>query len=169
MDATLRQFLRLSDAVMIADRNHVIIEVNERYEKITGYSKAEVIGLGAGVLKSAYTPRHVYQSLKSALHNDQAWSGVFINKKKNGELWHSSISITPFIVGGVCRYVGIFRELEQLNEGLRIGRIRSKGRFCRFWLLRARSGIRGSNSILSAFGNLRSNCLLSITGDYAWI
>lgn len=124
MDPILRQFLRLSDAVMITDRHHVIIDVNEQYEKITGYFKTEVIGSGAGITKSRFTPEHMYQSLKQSLRNEQSWSGVFINKKKSGELWHSSISITPFILGGICYYVGIFRELEQLTEGMYIAEAR---------------------------------------------
>lgn len=124
MDPILRQFLRLSDAVMITDRNHVIVDVNEQYEKITGYSKSEVIGSSAGMTKSRFTPDRAYQSLKQALLNEQPWSGIFINKKKNGELWHSSISITPFILDGICYYVGIFRELEKLTEGMYIAEAR---------------------------------------------
>ena len=47
------------------------------------------------------------------------WSGVFINRKKTKEIWHSSITITPFQTDIMRHYLlGCLRELEQLKQGL---------------------------------------------------
>lgn len=40
-----------------------------------------------------------------------------MNRKKSGELWHSSITITPILIEDELFFVGIFRELEQLDSG----------------------------------------------------
>lgn len=111
------QLLHLSDAVIITDERHHICLVNESYERITGYHAAEVIGKRAGLLRTGLTPKQTYEHMYAALHNAQPWSGVFTNRKRCGQLWHSSITITPYVVEGETYYVGVFRELEQLDRG----------------------------------------------------
>ena len=114
----LKGFLELGDAVVITDSNHIILEVNESYQLITGFEKNKIIGLKAGFLKTELTSKSTYISMKSSLKEGVPWSGILINQKKSGELWHSSITITPFQVEKVIFYIGVFRELEQLEEGL---------------------------------------------------
>ena len=114
----LKGFLELGDAVVITDSNHIILEVNESYQLITGFEKDKIIGLKAGFLKTDLTSKSTYISMKSSLKERAPWSGILINQKKSGELWHSSITITPFQVEKEIFYIGVFRELEQLKEGL---------------------------------------------------
>lgn len=111
------QLLLLSDAVIITDEHHHICLVNEAYERITGYSAREVAGKKAGILRTRHTPTETYEQMHQALSNNQPWSGVFTNHKRTGNLWHSSITITPYIVEDQTYYVGVFRELEELERG----------------------------------------------------
>ncbi|WP_456276011.1 HD domain-containing phosphohydrolase [Bacillus sp. AK128] len=113
-------YLKLTDAVIITDKNHIIIEVNEQYEKITGFKRDSILGRRAGFLKSSLTPESTYKQLKEALDQGEPWSGVLINRKKSGDLWHSSISITPIRIDGNSYYIGLFRDLEQLEQGVYI-------------------------------------------------
>lgn len=114
----LAGYLLLADAVIITDHHHSIIEINKSYETTTGYSRESIIGLKAGFVKSGLTPLCTYTSLKKALKNGQPWSGVFTNRKKSREIWHSSITITPIYIDNDVYFVGVFRELEQLEEGV---------------------------------------------------
>lgn len=111
-------YLLLADAVIITDDEHAIITVNESYEKTTGYEQEYIIGHKAGFLKSGLTPQSTYHSLKQQLKEGKPWSGVFINLKKSKEIWHSTITITPISVNDETYFVGIFRELEQLPQGV---------------------------------------------------
>ncbi|MBM7659906.1 putative two-component system response regulator [Bacillus mesophilus] len=113
-------YLKLSDGVIITDENHIILEVNAQYEQITGFVRESIIGLKAGFLKSNHTPLATYQQLKENLAQGIPWSGVLINRKKSGVLWHSSISITPVQVNETLFFIGVFRELEQLKQGVYI-------------------------------------------------
>lgn len=115
---TLRFFLTLADAVIITDSNHRIVEVNDTYQTITGYKRETILGSKASIVKSKLTSKATYRSMYEALNRGSSWSGIFINKKASGCLWHSSISITPYEIGGNVYYVGIFRELEHLAEGV---------------------------------------------------
>ncbi|MBP1963844.1 HD domain-containing phosphohydrolase [Paenibacillus aceris] len=124
MTTGLSYFLMLSDAVIITDTNHNIVDINHRYEEITGYQRDMIIGHTAGILKSGLTPKNTYDQMKTQLNNNQAWSGVFINRKRNKELWHSNISITPVEIAGDSYYVGIFRDLGQISEGVYVSETR---------------------------------------------
>ncbi|WP_270168323.1 HD domain-containing phosphohydrolase [Paenibacillus sp. SYP-B4298] len=121
MNETLRSFLALTDAVMITDESHRIMDVNPIYERITGFRREQIIGSPASIVKTQYTSAATYDSMRQALHQKQGWSGVFINKKSNGQLWHSSISITPYYTEGQWYYIGVFRVLEHLREGIYVG------------------------------------------------
>ncbi|MCI3922636.1 HD domain-containing protein [Paenibacillus sp. TRM 82003] len=113
----LAPFLQLSDAVIVTDEQHLIVDVNPVYERTTGYERNEVIGHKAGMLKSGRTPERTYREMKKTLALGRSWSGVFTNRKRDRTEWHSSITITPFAVDGATYYVGVFRELERLKSG----------------------------------------------------
>lgn len=73
----LQGYLKLSDAVIITNSQHIIIDVNKQYETITGYNRETIIGLKAGFLKSNLTPETTYQSLKDSLNHDHPSKGWF--------------------------------------------------------------------------------------------
>ncbi|MFA9560644.1 HD domain-containing phosphohydrolase [Evansella sp. AB-rgal1] len=122
----LECFLLLGDAVIVTDINHVVINVNKTFETITGFNKNEVIGQDAGMFKSCLTPRSTFLSMKKNLNKLTYWSGVFINKKKSGELWHSSITITPIECNQTVYYIGVFKELEQLSDGMYLSNVKKE-------------------------------------------
>jgi putative two-component system response regulator len=113
----LQCFLQLGDAVIITDQAHQIMAVNDEYTRITGFKKEEIVGERASVLSSSITPKNTYDSMKMTLSTHTAWSGVFINRKKNKELWHCSITITPIDDEDEVYYVGVFRNLNVLSTG----------------------------------------------------
>jgi putative two-component system response regulator len=111
-------FLKLGDSVIVTDKEHIIIAVNKEFETVTGYQKEQTVGKKAGFFKSKFTPQSTYESMKKALAEEKSWSGIMNNHKKTGELWHSSITITPIRVEQCLYYVGVFRELESLKQGV---------------------------------------------------
>ncbi|MBE1447105.1 HD domain-containing phosphohydrolase [Paenibacillus sp. OAS669] len=117
MQAALEFYLKLADGVIITDENHRIVEVNSKYEEVTGYSREYMIGLRANFLRSRLTPPKTYASMHESLQMNLAWSGVFINRKKNKDIWHTNITITPMVVNQQTYYVGVVRDLDQISEG----------------------------------------------------
>lgn len=110
----LTYYLKLGDAVVIVDNDHLILDVNQQYEMITGYRREFLIGLPVECLKSSVTPFIMYKSLKSKLKKEQPWSGTMVNVNKSLELRYSFITITPIKISGVVYYVGVMRLAEQL-------------------------------------------------------
>lgn len=80
----LKGFLELGDAVLITDSNHIILDVNDTYQKVTGFEKSKIIGVKAGFIKSNLTNKETYCSMKDSLKQQIPWSGIFVNRKKSG-------------------------------------------------------------------------------------
>lgn len=110
-------YLQLADGVIITDAHHRIVDVNTKYEEMTGYSRDFMVGLRANFLSSRLTPRKTYDSMKLALSGRTGWSGVFINRKRNQDLWHTNITITPVTHMNELFYIGIVRNLDQIPQG----------------------------------------------------
>ncbi len=81
--------------VVIADLNGNIEYVNPRFTKVTGYQAKEVLHKNTSILKSGKTPLSVYENLWQNITSGKEWSGEFINKKKNGDLYWESANIFP--------------------------------------------------------------------------
>lgn len=83
------------NSVVMTDVNKNIIYVNEMAQKETGYTKEELLGQNPRILNSFLNHQSLHYLLKKALENGNNWSGEFINKRKDGSLFHEKASIMP--------------------------------------------------------------------------
>jgi len=87
---------RTSNAVVITDIHRRITWVNEGFERITGYSAAEVIGQSPGaVLQFDATQSDTVQALRAALNAGQGYRGEILNRGKHGQRYWLEIDIQP--------------------------------------------------------------------------
>lgn len=82
-------------SIVIANEQGNIEYVNQRFEDITGYKAAEVIGRNPSILKSGLTPDDIYQELWKTIHAGRTWRGELVNKRKDGSFFTESIILTP--------------------------------------------------------------------------
>jgi len=101
------------DGIVITDSDTFITDVNPAYEQITGFTKAELVGHKTNYLKSGLTPIETFQEMWGALNDGGHWVGEVINKRKDGSLWHSYLSITRVMNGDgeFGGYVAIIRDI----------------------------------------------------------
>ena len=81
--------------IVITDVRGNIEYVNKKFIELTGYSFAEAIGQNPRILKSGDHTVETYRELWRTLAQGREWRGEFHNKKKNGELYWESASISP--------------------------------------------------------------------------
>jgi PAS domain S-box-containing protein len=84
-------------AIEITDVNGTIEYVNDRFVEITGYQKDEVLGKNPRILKSGKTTPKTYKDLWKAIEEGNTWKGIFINKRKSGEIYYEEASISPIL------------------------------------------------------------------------
>lgn len=96
-------------SVVITDLEARIQYVNPRFTTVTGYSAAEVLGQNPRILKSNMTPQGVYEELWRKLSGGQAWHGVLINRRKNGQPYWEESQIAPVKdeQGVITHYVAV--------------------------------------------------------------
>ena len=81
------------DAVMLTSAAGRIEYVNRAFERMTGYRSAEVIGRTPALFKSGSHDAGFYRRLWRALRDGRDYRGVFVNRRKDGSLFHEEESI----------------------------------------------------------------------------
>lgn len=94
-------------ALIITDNNAKIVFVNSAYKRITGYRKHELIGKNPSILHSDLTPQNLYLDFWETVSSGNVWKGVFINKKKNGQIFSDKTLVTPIFdnKGKITHYI----------------------------------------------------------------
>jgi len=82
-------------SIIITDTDGNIEYVNPKFCEITGYSQDEVLRRNPQLLKYGNYPESFYKNLWDTIKSGQEWRGEFHNKKKNGESFWESASISP--------------------------------------------------------------------------
>ncbi|QOP43859.1 diguanylate cyclase [Sulfurimonas sediminis] len=74
------------EAIVITDKNGVVLEVNKSFTRITGYKADEIIGQTTKILKSGKHTKEFYADMWHQLLTSGQWKGDIYNKRKNGEI-----------------------------------------------------------------------------------
>ncbi len=102
-------------SVIITDLNGSIEYVNPKFVSLTGFTLEEVKGKNPRFLKSGFTAEEEYANLWSTIKSGNEWKGEFHNKKKNGELYWESVSISPIIDnnGTIINYLAVKEDITE--------------------------------------------------------
>jgi len=106
-----------SAVVIITDTQGAIEYVNPKFVQVTGYEKSEVLGGTPSILKSGETLPETYKELWDTIQSGEEWQGIFHNKKKNGEFYWASASISPLkdTKGAITHFVGIQEDITAIK------------------------------------------------------
>ena len=107
-----------SDSIVITDLSGSIEYVNPHFEKLTGYTRAEVYGKNPRVLQSGRQSKEFYAELWRTLKSGGVWKGRFINRRKDGTLYTEEATIAPVhdAQGIPQKYVAVKRDVTRLEE-----------------------------------------------------
>ncbi len=113
-----------TESIVISDVAGRIIYVNSAFEKVSGYSREEVLGQNARILKSGEQPPEYYREMWSVLLAGNPWVGRFKNRRKNGTFYEEECAISPIkdASGKVINFVAVKRDITkevELEERLR--------------------------------------------------
>jgi PAS domain S-box-containing protein len=83
--------------VSVADRTGRIIEVNDSFCKISGYSREELLGKTHQIVNSGVHTREFWADIWRSLSTGQQWRGEICNRNKQGALYWEDSIIMPVI------------------------------------------------------------------------
>jgi len=105
--------------VMITDREGIIEYVNPNFSKVTGYLAEEAIGKNPNLLvKSGWHSKKFFSELWSTILSGKEWRGEMRNKRKNGELYWESASISPVKgpTGEISHFVAVKEDITERKK-----------------------------------------------------
>jgi PAS domain S-box-containing protein len=116
-------------SIVITDPTGTIEYVNPKFSELTGYSQNEVVGKNPRVLKSGFSTPEMYEELWKTISGGSVWQGTLCNRKKNGDLYWESASISPIIDdrGRVTHYVAVKEDITQrVNADLELAALNER-------------------------------------------
>ncbi|GAB2700368.1 EAL domain-containing protein [Aliiglaciecola aliphaticivorans] len=111
-------FSHAREGIIITDTKGHIIDVNQTFVNITGYTREEVLGRNPSFLKSHRQSRDFYQKLWKSIGDNGFWCGEIWNKRKNNEIYAQLLTISAVNdeKGNVKNYVAIFTDISEFKE-----------------------------------------------------
>ena len=111
-------FTGAREGITITDPTGTILEVNEAFTRITGYTREEVLGSNPRMLQSGLQSKDFYRNMWDSLIRDGQWSGEIWNRTKGGDLYPEMLSIHAIrdADGLVKQYVGLFTDITEVKE-----------------------------------------------------
>ncbi|RYZ93248.1 MAG: EAL domain-containing protein, partial [Proteobacteria bacterium] len=111
-----------TEAEPIDDLGPRIVYCNPAFEKATGFSAQEVLGLTPRILQSKETSRVTLDKIRQALSNWDSIEVELVNARKDGSLFWVELSIVPVAdeKGWFTHWISVQRDISERKEAERL-------------------------------------------------
>ncbi|MEK7792577.1 MAG: PAS domain-containing protein [Pseudomonadota bacterium] len=91
------------------------IDVNKAFEKMTGYTQAEVLGKNCRFLQGKENEQEGVNQLRKAIQNKETVEVTLRNYRKNGELFYNHLLMSPLFdsKGNLLYFLGVQYDITQ--------------------------------------------------------
>jgi PAS domain S-box-containing protein len=105
-----------SAIVSIADVNGIITYTNDKFCKISKYTRQELIGSNHNILNSNQHSKEFFREMWQTISSGAIWKGEIKNKSKDGSEYYLESTIVPFMDNGKpFQYIAISYESTNLR------------------------------------------------------
>ncbi len=118
LSLTARVFANTLDGILITDKELNIVETNDSFTHITGYSREDVLGRKPSILKSGQHDAAFYAQMWESINTYGHWVGEIWDRRKNGEIYPEMLTISAVKneQGEVVSYVGVFSDITHIKQ-----------------------------------------------------
>lgn len=101
--------------VGVTDVKGDIIYTNERFEQISKFSRAELLGQNYRIVKSSQHSAIFFKNMWRTIASGDIWHGVIKNRAKDGSDYWVALTIVPFLdeKGKPIRYISIGTDISE--------------------------------------------------------
>lgn len=110
-------FRHACEGIMITDGMGAIVEINDAFVDITGYSREDAIGHTPRILKSDRHEPEFYSALWRELAGTGHWHGEILNRRKNGDIYAARLYISALrnTEGKIKNYISLLTDVTPAN------------------------------------------------------
>ncbi|MFS1702446.1 EAL domain-containing protein [Alteromonas sp. AMM-1] len=110
-------FTSSAEAILVANKELEIIEVNDSFCDMFGLSRNDIVGKNPRVFSSGLHNREFYATFWAKIQQTGQWQGEITNRHANGRLLKQWVSVNQIKVGHseVCRYTALYMDLTRLK------------------------------------------------------
>ncbi|MEE8389072.1 MAG: EAL domain-containing protein [Acidiferrobacterales bacterium] len=107
-----------ADSVIVTDAAGIIEYVNPAFEDTTGYSQEDVMGKTPAIVRSGKHDHNFYSKMWKIITSGKVYRDVFINRRRNGEIYYEEKTITPIkgANGKIVNYVSSGKDISERIE-----------------------------------------------------
>lgn len=111
-------FTNAKEGITITDLDGNILQVNDTFTELTGYSRDEVLGKNPRILKSGRQSRAFYGEMWQKLITLGHWTGEIWNRHKSGEAYAELLTISAVkdAAGQTKNYVALFSDITSMKK-----------------------------------------------------
>ncbi|MEH6403932.1 MAG: PAS domain S-box protein [Sneathiella sp.] len=105
----IQNALNLETIFAMTDVQGTIVEVNDKFCEISGYSYEELLGSNHRLVNSGKHPKAFFQEMWKTISAGKPWSGMIENRRKNGETYFVQSVIAPIRNehGKIVNYIAV--------------------------------------------------------------
>ncbi len=115
---TQQVFEITAEPILITDSEKRILDMNDAFCRLTGYSREELMAQTPAMLSSGRHDETFYQSIWESLENSDHWQGEVWNRHKDGEACPSLVTISSVKnhTGQTTHFVATYSDISSLKE-----------------------------------------------------
>ena len=110
-------FAHAREGIMVTNADGAIMDVNQAFTRITGYSRNEVLGQNPRLLSSGQQSQEFYAAMWQDLQQKGYYEGEVWNRRKDGVVYAQSQTISAVCnaAGAARQYVALFSDITAIK------------------------------------------------------
>ncbi|NOQ36454.1 MAG: EAL domain-containing protein, partial [Methylococcaceae bacterium] len=106
------------EGICLTNAQNEILQVNRAFEKLTGYSRKEVIGTKPDLMRTGLQTAEFYTKMWNEINNTGIWQGEISSRRKNGDVfpeWLTMMTVENDS-GELSHHIAVFRDLTEQKK-----------------------------------------------------
>ena len=118
LQLTAQVFSSTHEGIVIADADGLIVEVNESFERISGYAREELIGQSPRMFHSSRQGPEALAMMLATLKRNGSFQGEVWSRRKDGQAYASLLSVNVILdaSGHLQNYVALVADITPLRS-----------------------------------------------------